>query len=672
MSNLIHDINHLILNNLGKSPDEDILSLLKGAKKVFKSRLAIYNKFDNDYTRIITLTSDMEDPTTVSDDPEGHICTDVALKNLSKPHLIQDLKSTPYFYTDKAVKEFDLNTYLGIPVRVNNRVKGVFSVVFDTKREFTEDEVLALNNLSRIIGIEEMIKEEKEKNRVASEKYMRLVNSLNLALLTVRNNRIEEVNEAAVKLFRTTKKELMGKTPYDLSPKYQPDGNLSNKKEIMLLKAAKKNRQEFEWTFNKADNSSFLAKVTLTNLKNSGEHLFLFIIQDITKERKHELELVEAREKAEKADKLKSIFLANMSHEIRTPLNSILGFSDLLLDTDATADERKMYVEMIKTAGRSLHQLVEDIIDISKIEAGQLKINKKLVDVNETLRKIYVSAENEREIRNKTNVQLKLVQTVKGKLMLNIDEVRFHQIFNNLITNALKFTDSGRIEFGYIGISAKEIQFYVKDTGTGIPEDEIPLIFKRFGQATNSYVKNKEGKGLGLAITHSLVKLLGGKIWVDSKPGKGSTFYFTLPMDLSETFGYDQLQGPHYRNKFKDKTVLIVEDNIENFRFIQGNLAVTGANFIMAANAEEAINYCKREDEPVDIILMDIELPDMKGFEAAEIIKRTKPDLPVIAISAFDNKEDKIKSLQAGCDDYIPKPLNFNEIFGLLSRYLIG
>ncbi len=499
-----------------------------------------------------------------------------------------------------------------------------------------------------------------------------LVNNINLSLFTLRNNIITEANHAAVELFGTPEDKLIGKTPYELSPRYQPDGNLSNKKEIMLLKAAGKKTQEFEWTFSKADETTFLAKVTLTKLSNNNgnDHLFLLLIQDITQERKHELELIEARDKAEKADKLKSIFLANMSHEIRTPLNSILGFSDLLMDTDATFEERKMYTDMIKTAGKSLLQLIEDIIDISKIEAGQLKINKKKFDVNESLKKIYLIAQKEKQTRGKENVELKLVHTVKEPLYLDTDEVRFHQIFNNLLTNAMKFTDSGKIEFGYIGISSKEIQFFVKDTGTGIPESEIPVIFKRFGQATHNYTKNKEGKGLGLAITESLVRLLGGTIWVDSKLDKGSTFYFTLPLNIDNAFLSDRLQEPLFKGRFKNKNILIVEDNTENFRFIHGNLSITGANFILAKDAKEAIEYCDDKNKKINLILMDIELPGMKGFEATEIIKKTNPDLPVIAMSAFENKEDKIHSLQAGCDDYIAKPINFNELFGLLSRYL--
>lgn len=279
----------------------------------------------------------------------------------------------------------------------------------------------------------------------------------------------------------------------------------------------------------------------------------------------------EARMKAENNDRLKTIFLANMSHEIRTPLNSILGFSELLLDFESLDNEAREYLEMIGTAGNTLLQLINDIIDISKIEAGQLKISKVPVDVNAVLEELLLTLENSKIGKDKAQVELILDKPqAEFPLMLETDPYRFRQIFTNLLTNALKFVESGTIRFGFTEIKQDWVQFFVQDTGIGMRYDQVDLIFKRFSRLDSPHSHNIDGTGLGLSISKQLVELLGGKIWFDSVAGKGTTFYFTLPLSVLEK---NPLQSKKMTilNTTPDWTneVFLVVDDVEaNFLFI--------------------------------------------------------------------------------------------------------
>ena len=342
----------------------------------------------------------------------------------------------------------------------------------------------------------------------------------------------------------------------------------------------------------------------------------------------------------------------------------------MLLDEDTTEEEKEMFSKLIQTAGRSLMQLIGDIVDISKIEAGQVTIQKSMFNVNSFLQEILLTFKQEKEIRGKTNIELKLVLSDKASdLRIETDPHRLQQIFNNLLTNSLKFVDDGFIEFGYLSIAPEYIQFYVKDTGVGIETNKKDKIFEQYGQDKSTYSRNLEGTGLGLAISKSFVELLGGNIWLDSEIDEGSTFYFTIPFEAKTGFKDFYLnQSLIGSDNWSQRTILIADDVKDNYIFLKGVLSHTGVNILWAQNGEEAVNLCK-SDQKVDIVLMDIKMPIMDGLLASKLIKKENPDIVIIAQTAFASADDRNNCLESGCDQYFKKPINHEKLFSVIAEY---
>jgi len=377
-------------------------------------------------------------------------------------------------------------------------------------------------------------------------------------------------------------------------------------------------------------------------------------------------ELKAAKERAEESDRLKSMFLSNMSHDIRTPMNAIVGFSEMLQDPDLTREERNRFLDILR--------LINDIIDISKIEAGQLKIIKSDFSLNEMLSDLYLSFSEELSHNKLEDIKLILSKQHSEKdYMLHSDIVRIIQIFSNLLGNALKFTDKGCIEFGYTIPDPKVFRFFVKDTGIGIPPDKTDLIFERFGQIEETQERNKGGTGLGLTISKSLAELLGGSMWVESEVGIGTTFFFTLPLpsgvseNAPSSDGFLEVSSASV--DWSDKLILVAEDVDSNFFLIQTILNKTGVKLLRAKNGQEAHEMC-RNNYDIDLVLMDIQMPVMSGYDATREIKKIRPSLPVIAQTAYAMSGEKEKTMEAGCDDYIPKPLKKRELLSKIHRFL--
>ena len=384
-------------------------------------------------------------------------------------------------------------------------------------------------------------------------------------------------------------------------------------------------------------------------------------------------ELEKAKLAAEESDRLKSAFLANMSHEVRTPLNGILGIAQVMLKSETIDPSNRNDVKMIVESGSSLLALIEDIMDVSKIEAGQMKIKYKPFVLNSLIDQLYsmflahplfLQKNSEQK-----NIELKYVKQ-DGNITIMSDPDRIQQIFVNLIGNALKFTQKGFVHFGY-SIKKQEITFYVKDSGIGIPRDKTEKVFERFTQVDNTLARKFSGSGLGLAISKGLITLLNGKIWCESSLGKGSNFYFTIPYHPTTMLANSSapIKKSSTEHDWSMYTVLIVEDDVINFKVIEAMLRNTKISIIHADNGVLAIEHVRLFPQ-IDIVLMDVHLPEMSGLEATGKIKKVNKTLPIIAQTANAMSEDKEKCLEAGCVDYISKPIDMGELIAKIAKYL--
>lgn len=364
------------------------------------------------------------------------------------------------------------------------------------------------------------------------------------------------------------------------------------------------------------------------------------------------------KQRAEESDRLKSSFLANMSHEIRTPMNAIIGFSNLLSEAE-TEEKRNEFIRIITSNGEYLLNIINDLIDISKIEAGIIIIENRECNINNILNEIQEIFKIKDRIKNK-EIDLDIDKGLPdNKANILTDNGRLQQVIFNLMENAYKFTFKGKIILGYTLIQKKNIdyvKFFIKDTGGGIKKNNQKMIFERFMQEDSSTTRVVEGTGLGLTISKALVNVLGGDIWVESIPPQGSTFYFTIPYHRGGSPEKIIKSSDGEIHDLSNKTILVAEDNDDNYRMFEHILAKTKINIIRAVDGVEAIEICKK-DNLVDLILMDIRMPNKNGYETTKEIKKFRTNLPIIAQTAYALSGDKEKALEAGCNYYLSKPI---------------
>ncbi len=384
--------------------------------------------------------------------------------------------------------------------------------------------------------------------------------------------------------------------------------------------------------------------------------------------------LMRAKVKAEESDLLKTSFLSNMSHEIRTPMNAILGFSNLLSHNEISDVEKEEFVNLIRINGKNLLTLVEDIIDISKIDSGQLQIKNSPVCLHDVLKDVYDSFWDDIKRRGLLNIKLYLNEGISDKkTMILTDAFRLRQVLINLVGNGIKFTDRGFVEFGYELHNEDVLRFYVKDTGIGLPNGKEYEVFERFSKFTNDKQKMLYGgTGIGLSIARDVITLMGGKIWVESEEKVGSTFFFTIPYHkVSNVISKTEKEIPVNKYNWEGKTFLVAEDEEDNFRYLEVALSISNASLIWARNGVEAVDIFNRIDN-IDLVLMDIKMPEMDGYTATKEIKLKNKDVPVIAQTAYAMSEEKEKSKQAGCDDYIAKPINYTDLLKVIHKHVPG
>ncbi len=395
--------------------------------------------------------------------------------------------------------------------------------------------------------------------------------------------------------------------------------------------------------------------------------------QEIEQRKQAGLELIEALKRAEESDGLKSAFLANMSHEIRTPMNGILGFAELLKEPDLTGEQQQEYIKIIEKSGARMLNIINDIIDISKIESGQMKAILQETNINEQLEFIYKLFNREVEQKG-LHLSLKKI-SLPPESIVETDREKLYAILTNLVKNSIKYTSKGFIEFGCDIVETRHglfLQYFVKDTGIGIPKNRHEAIFERFIQVNVVDKMARQGAGLGLAISKAYVEMLGGKIWIESEEGKGSTFYFTIPyLPKSKNginIGYEIL-APIEESQIKKLKILIAEDDRSSSQLISIIIRKIAGEIINVENGTEAVRACFENPE-IDLILMDIQMPIMDGYEATRQIREFNTDVIIIAQTAFALSGDYGKAMDAGCNDYISKPIKTNNLLNLISKHI--
>jgi len=411
------------------------------------------------------------------------------------------------------------------------------------------------------------------------------------------------------------------------------------------------------------------AKIMLLKGEDGGLDYILNIIRDITAQKKFQKELVDAKDRAEESDLLKSAFLANMSHEIRTPMNSIVGFSSLLVDSDTDEETRQEYVKRINKNSDQLLTLISDIIDLSKIESNQMTVSFSNILLSTLFNDVLNYGEFQISSRSKDGVGLVFdPDPDHSDLSMQSDLIRITQVLQNLLNNAIKFTKEGNVTAGYRLMDGDVVQLFVKDTGVGIDEQNFEIIFDQFRQIDGSHTRTYGGTGLGLAISRNLVRMLGGKIWVESVKGEGASFYMEFP--IKGEFDLIHVVENTGRNSEKLKnelSVLIVDDDEDSLKLLFTLLSAEGIQVTTADSGYRALQILEREHVP-DMVFLDLQMPVLNGSHTMKIIRELYPEVKVIAQSAHAIDGAKAEIISSGFDDYFEKPYRKDEILAVIAK----
>ncbi|MBN2813733.1 MAG: response regulator [Bacteroidales bacterium] len=406
-------------------------------------------------------------------------------------------------------------------------------------------------------------------------------------------------------------------------------------------------------------------------LENTEGNILLGTIRDSTKIEKTRRDLIRAKERAEESERLKNTLMTNISHDIRTPMNSIIGFSELLNIGNLAYDKRLEYVKTIKNQGLLLLKMIDDIVELTQMETGKVTIRKSPCNIDFLLNEILTIFNQYKVSQNKEHIDIKINYPEKRGMVIYTDPGRLQQLISSLITNSIRFTEKGSVEIGYKPITEQRIEFFVRDTGAGLSRELQKRIFNKVSEDEPGPGRS-ESTGLGLSIARNLIRLMGGKIWVESELGQGSTFYFTIPYEeVPETYHEmapdEEFVIPSYT--WKDKVILIVEDDDINFKFLEAVLHDTSSQVLHAINGFQAVELC-RSINKIDLVLMDIKMPEMDGFEATRQIRSFNRKVPIIAQTAFVMEHELKKCHEAGCNDQLTKPIDIKEFFEKVDRYL--
>lgn len=562
-------------------------------------------------------------------------------------------------------------SWLGVPLKHGEKIIGVFVIQSYNKGTiFTGDDVQILEFVSDQIALAIERKRDQDNLIFNQKRQKRIIESSPDGLIVINpEGNITEHNTSILQLLHTTSENLRGRNFYDFIVHEEK----SKAREAISQTKKAGYRKNIQIRMVREDDYRFYAETSyglISELENQKES-YVIIIKNIDQRKAYETNLRIAKEKAEESGRLKTAFLSNMSHEIRTPMNAIVGFSELLSRKELTDSERKEFLSQINLGAETLMRLIDDIIDIAKIESGQIVITKTSFLLTDLLDELRITFTKILDRTGKSTIDLIVdYGDLPTKTPVFTDLFRLKQVFTNLLSNAIKFTEKGEICFGIKKVDKDQITFFVKDSGIGIEKDKQNLIFERFRQGHESKTKVYGGTGLGLAISKNLTELLGGAISVNSEMGKGAEFIFSIPLittsksEVSEKSDFEDINI-----SLTGKTILIAEDEKSNFIFLAEALKYSGANVLWAQDGIEVVDLF-RENPETNLILMDIRLPFQNGYEATKIIKKIRNDVPVIAQTAYAMAGEKQQSISAGCDDFISKPIKINELFHIIKKHL--
>jgi PAS domain S-box-containing protein len=575
--------------------------------------------------------------------------------------------------------------FAGAPlITPSGHALGALCVVDYVARKLTPLQLNALRSLSRqVMALLEMRRTLLE-HAAAVEKFRLLFERSSDAHLLFDDTGIIDCNNAALAMLGCTdKSQVLSIHPAQLSPEFQPDGRKSAEKCLEMDQTARRlGVHHFEWMHRKKDGTDFPVEVTLTPVRLDGKDTLLVVWHDLTELNRAQEKLREAKEAAELATRSKSEFLANMSHEIRTPMTAILGYAGLLSDPKQSPEARVEYVGVIRRNGEHLLSIINDILDISKIDAGKMTMEwipcspMQIVAEVESLMRLRAL---EKGIGFGVEYHGRIPSAIRS------DPTRLRQILLNLVGNAIKFTESGGVK---IAVSMQDygiltaVRFDVSDTGIGLTSEHQAALFEPFGQADNSTTRRFGGTGLGLAICRRLTEMLGGTIGVVSEPGKGSTFTFTIdaatpvqPPEVAPARSADALATtPANGARRLTGRVLLAEDGQDNRRLATLYLEDAGLSVEAAVNGRIAVDKAVAAAQaglPFDLVLMDMQMPELDGYGATREIRRHGlSELPIIAFTAHAMTGDRALCEEAGCDDFASKPIDRAVLMATIIRHL--